>query len=95
MSGPQRVTTIASVAIAAGSSTASFKYVDTLASTPTLTAAATGLTSATQVETVNSAVTLTPGPSAMIVAASLLGFSSRNAAEITRALVNSIRPESP
>ena len=45
-------TTITSVSIASGSSTASFKYVDTLASTPTLTAAATGLTSATQMETV-------------------------------------------
>jgi hypothetical protein len=45
-------TTIAQVMIAAGSSTASFKYTDTLASTPTLTAAASGLTSATQTETV-------------------------------------------
>ena len=45
-------TTITSVTIPAGSSTASFKYVDTLASSPTLTASATGLTSATQTETV-------------------------------------------
>src|SRR6202044_2668945 len=45
-------TTITSVTIAAGSSTASFKYVDTLASTPTLTAAATGLAAAVQTETV-------------------------------------------
>ena len=46
------LTTITSVTISAGSSTASFKYVDTLASSPTLTAAATGLTTATQTETV-------------------------------------------
>ena len=46
------LTTITSVSIPAGSSTASFKYVDTLASSPTLTAAATGLSSATQTETV-------------------------------------------
>ena len=38
--------------IPSGSSTASFKYVDTLAGSPTLTAAATGLTSATQTEMV-------------------------------------------
>ena len=44
--------TITSVSIASGFSTASFKYVDTLVSTPTLTAAATGLTSAMQTETV-------------------------------------------
>jgi len=50
------LTTITSVTIPAGSSTASFKYVDTLASSPTLTAAATGLTSATQTETVVPAV---------------------------------------
>ena len=47
--------TITSVSIAAGSSTASFKYIDTLAGTPTLTAAATGFTSATQGETVKAA----------------------------------------
>src|SRR6202021_2963983 len=46
------LTTITSVSIAAGTSTASFKYVDTLASTPTLTAAATGLAAAVQTETV-------------------------------------------
>ena len=46
------LTTITSVSILAGSSTASFKYIDTLASSPTLTAAATGLTPANQTETV-------------------------------------------
>jgi autotransporter-associated beta strand protein len=45
-------TTITSVTIPAGSSTASFKYVDTLASSPTLTAVASGLTSANQTETI-------------------------------------------
>src|SRR5205814_10047751 len=44
--------TITSLTIASGSSTASFKYRDTTPGTPTLTAAATGLTSASQVETV-------------------------------------------
>src|SRR5207302_964198 len=37
------------------SSTGRFKYMDTLASTPTLTAGASGLTSATQTETVSAA----------------------------------------
>ena len=45
--------TITTVTIPAGSSTASFKYEDTAAGTPTLTASATGLTPATQQETVN------------------------------------------
>ena len=49
-------TPITSITIPAGSSTATFYYGDTTAGTPTLTAAATGLTSATQKETVN------PGP---------------------------------
>ena len=42
--------------ISAGASQVSFTYTDTVQGTPTLTAAATGLTSATQQETVNSAV---------------------------------------
>ena len=48
-SGATRVT---SVAIPAGGSSASFTYEDTTAGTPTLTAAAAGLSSATQPETV-------------------------------------------
>jgi parallel beta-helix repeat protein len=47
--------TITSVAIAAGGSTASFKYADTLAGAPTLAASASGLTSASQQETVSAA----------------------------------------
>jgi len=47
---------ITSVNIPAGSSTATFYYGDTKAGTPTITAAATGLTSGTQQETI------TPGP---------------------------------
>src|SRR5205823_9648450 len=47
---------ISSLTIASGSSTASFKYRDTTSGTPTLTAAATGLTSASQVETVQDTV---------------------------------------
>jgi len=46
---------ITSISIAAGSSTGSFRYRDTVAATPTITAAATGLTSASQTETVNAA----------------------------------------
>src|SRR5439155_2024664 len=42
-----------SVSIASGSSSASFKYTDPKAGTPTITAASIGLTSATQLETVN------------------------------------------
>jgi hypothetical protein len=49
-------TNIMNVSIAAGSSTASFLYQDTLAGTPTLTASASGLTAATQQETVNPSV---------------------------------------
>src|SRR5206468_2833665 len=45
-------TTITSVTIASGSSSASFKYIDPKAGTPTITAAKSGLTSATQLETV-------------------------------------------
>src|SRR5207247_10934295 len=45
-------TTITSVTIASGSSSASFKYNDPKAGTPTITAAKSGLTSATQLETV-------------------------------------------
>jgi hypothetical protein len=48
-------TTITSVTIATGSSSASFKYNDQKAGTPTLTAAGSGLTSGTQQETVNAA----------------------------------------
>ena len=47
---------ITSVMISAGSSATSFKYKDTLVGTPTLTASATGLASATQQETVVAAV---------------------------------------
>jgi hypothetical protein len=43
---------ITGLTVAAGASTASFKYKDTVAGTPTITAAATGLTAATQKETV-------------------------------------------
>jgi len=46
---------ITSVTIANGTSTASFKYKDTVAGTPTITAAASGLTSAMQQETVSPA----------------------------------------
>src|SRR5439155_25509879 len=42
---------IASATIAAGASSASFWYADTKAASPTLTASASGLTSATQTET--------------------------------------------
>jgi hypothetical protein len=48
-------TTITSVTIANGSSTASFKYRDTTAGSPTITASSSGLSSATQQETVNPA----------------------------------------
>ncbi len=54
-------TPVTSVAIPAGSSTATFFYGDSKAGTPTLTAAATGLTSATQVET------LRAGPPARLI----------------------------
>ena len=47
--------TISSVTIAAGSSATSFRYDDTVAGAPTITAAASGLTSATQQETVKPA----------------------------------------
>jgi len=47
---------ITSVTIAAGNSSVSFAYDDSTAGTPTLTAAATGLTSGTQQETVQAAV---------------------------------------
>jgi tartrate-resistant acid phosphatase type 5 len=46
-------TAITGVTVAAGTSTASFRYRDTAAGTPTLTASAAGLASATQAETVN------------------------------------------
>ena len=46
-------TAVSSVPIPSGSSTASFYYGDTQAGTPTITAAASGLTSATQQETVS------------------------------------------
>src|SRR6185503_4102199 len=46
-------TTISSVTIANGSSSASFKYIDSKVGTPTITAASSGLTSTTQLETVN------------------------------------------
>ncbi len=61
---------ITSVSISAGASTASFKYNDTLAGSPLLTAADSPLTSATQSETVNAAaasklfVTIQPSTSA-------------------------------
>jgi hypothetical protein len=53
--------TTTSVTIAAGQNAASFFYSDTKAAGPTITAAANGLTSATQGETVN------PGPPAALV----------------------------
>ncbi len=49
--------TITGVTIAAGSSTASFKYVDTVSGTPTLTASATGLAVSSQQETLTSTLT--------------------------------------
>lgn len=58
---------VTTVTIAAGASSTSFYYGDTLAGTPTLTATATGLTAATQQETV------TAGP------ASQLAFSAQPA----------------
>src|SRR5213075_2695501 len=45
--------TISSVSIASDSNSASFKYNDSKAGTPTITAAASGLTSGTQLETIN------------------------------------------
>jgi hypothetical protein len=48
-------TAITSVTIPGGSNSASFYYKDTKAGAPTITASATGLTSATQTETVNAA----------------------------------------
>src|SRR5204862_1198779 len=45
-------TTITSVTIVSGASSASFKYNDPKAGTPTITAASSGLSSATQLETV-------------------------------------------
>jgi hypothetical protein len=48
-------TTITTITIPNGSSTADFKYKDTTAGSPTITAAFSGLTSATQAETVNAA----------------------------------------
>ena len=47
--------TIASVVLTAGQNTASFRYRDTTAGTPTITATSAGLTLATQVETINPA----------------------------------------
>ncbi len=52
--------TITTVMIPARTSTVSFKYKDTLAGTPTVTASATGLTSATQQETVSALHALRP-----------------------------------
>ncbi|WP_146078184.1 hypothetical protein [Subtercola sp. Z020] len=52
---PTNLAAAATVSIAAGSSTATFFYGDTRVGTPTITAASTGLTSATQVETVAAA----------------------------------------
>src|SRR5206468_1548322 len=45
-------TTITSVTIPAGQSSASFRYADTTLGSPVITAAASGLTSGTQTETV-------------------------------------------
>ncbi len=63
--------TITSVTIPSGSSNASFYYTDSKAGTPTITAAATDLTSATQTVTINAAaldhITLSPA-SAIITA---------------------------
>ena len=47
--------TIASVVLTAGQNTASFRYRDTTAGTPTITATSGGLTLATQIETINPA----------------------------------------
>jgi hypothetical protein len=56
--------TITSVSINAGSNTVSFRYRDTVAGSPTLTATATGLASGNQTETVNAAaldhITISP-----------------------------------
>jgi len=53
-------TTITSISIPIGSSSASFIYRDTVIGSPTLTAASTGLTSGTQVETI------VAGPASMV-----------------------------
>src|SRR5439155_4163809 len=54
-SGSGCSTVVASVTIAAGASSAGFYFKDTKAGTSTLTAAASGLTSGTQAETINAA----------------------------------------
>jgi Repeat of unknown function (DUF5650)/Invasin, domain 3/Immunoglobulin I-set domain len=75
--------TITSVTIAAGTSTASFKYKDTIVGTPTLTASATGLTSATQHETVNHAA-------AAVVVESAQGANVRSAEILQTHLIASV-----
>jgi hypothetical protein len=52
-------TSVSSVAIASGSSTATFYYGDTKAGTPTITAGASGLSGATQQETIKPLPTIT------------------------------------
>ncbi|HEY5303655.1 MAG TPA: hypothetical protein VIJ86_06315 [Acidimicrobiales bacterium] len=67
---------VTSVSILSGSSTATFYYGDTSAGTPTITAVASGLTSVTQKETVNSA------------AADQLVFTSAQVSGLTSATTN-------
>ena len=68
--------TITSLTIASGSSTASFKYRDPTPGTPTITAAATGLTSASQVETVQDTAAPTSAVSTPANGASVNALSS-------------------
>jgi len=76
-SATQNGTAVTSVPIASGSSTASFYYGDETAGHPTLTAAATGLTSGTQVETITAAT-----PSKLVFVTTPLSGAASSTADI-------------
>ena len=78
---------ITSVNIAAGSSTATFYYGDELSGTPTVTAAAAGLTSGTQQETI------TGGTASKLVITST-AFSSTSSASATNAFTVTLEDHS-
>src|SRR5262249_50391590 len=81
---------ITSVTVLSGSSTASFKYKDTLAGTPTITVSGTGVATGTQTETVNPSdtapPTTTPTPS---VAPNANGWNNTNVTVTLSATDNS------
>jgi hypothetical protein len=70
-------TSVTSVSIPSGSSSVSFYYGDTLAGTPTITASATGLTSATQQETIVAG----PASKLVFITSPVSGSASASATE--------------